>query len=131
MAEHDLSTLLRHMAPHLHSATYVYCCVADGPLPPELAPICTFREDEGLTLILEKAQAERAGLPFTFESRRITLTVNSALEAVGFLAAVAARLAAAGISCNAVAGYHHDHLFVPAARGDEALAVLAAAAAGG
>lgn len=124
MPVHDLDTLLRHMAPHLHSPTYVYCCVADGPIPPGLDPVCTVREDEGLTLILEKDQAERTGLPFTFESRRITLTVNSALEAVGFLAAVSARLAAAGISCNAVAGYHHDHLFVPAARADEALAVL-------
>lgn len=125
MPERDLDTLLRLMAPHLHPQTYVYCCVADGHVPPGLEPICTFREDEGLTLIVEKEQAECAQLAFTFESRRITLTVNSALEAVGFLAAVSARLAAAGISCNAVAGYHHDHLFVPAVRAEEALAVLA------
>jgi len=92
MPERDLDILLRHMAPHLHPQTYVYCCVADGHVPPGLEPICTFREDEGLTLIVEKEHAEHAGLPSTFESRRITLTVNSALEAVGFLAAVSARL---------------------------------------
>ena len=43
----------------------------------------------------------------------ITLDVHSSLESVGFLAAVSARLAAAGIPCNAVSAFHHDHLFVP------------------
>ncbi|NML14815.1 ACT domain-containing protein [Azohydromonas caseinilytica] len=126
MAERDLDRLLRHMAPQLHPQTWVYVCLPDGHVPEGLELICTFREEEGLTLIVEQEAAERAGLPFTFESRRVTLTVHSALEAVGFLAAVSARLAAAGISCNAVAGYHHGHLFVPAARADKALAVLAA-----
>jgi hypothetical protein len=43
---------------------------------------------------------------------------------VGFLAAITARLAEAGISVNAVSAFHHDHLFVPADRGDEAMAAL-------
>ena len=51
----------------------------------------------------------------------ITLTVHSSLEAVGFLAAITARLAAAGISVNAVSGFYHDHLFVPEHKADEAL----------
>ena len=28
------------------------------------------------------------------------------------------------MSCNVLAGYHHDHLLVPAERGDEAVQVL-------
>ncbi|MEY9903549.1 hypothetical protein ABIA44_007723 [Bradyrhizobium sp. USDA 329] len=59
-----------------------------------------------------------------FPSRLITLTVHSALDAVGLLAAITARLAEAGISVNAVSAFHHDHLFVPADRADEAMAVL-------
>ena len=54
----------------------------------------------------------------------ITLTVHSALDAVGFLAAITARLAEAGISVNAVSAFHHDHLFVPVDRADEAMALL-------
>ena len=75
------------------------------------------REDEGVTAILA---GERAGTPFA----RITLTVHSALEGVGLTAAVSGALATVGIACNSVAGYHHDHLFVPWERRDEALAGL-------
>jgi len=50
--------------------------------------------------------------------------VHSALDAVGFLAAVTTRLAEAGISVNAVSAFHHDHLFVPEHRADEALQLL-------
>jgi uncharacterized protein len=52
------------------------------------------------------------------------LTVHSSLEAVGFLAAITARLAETGISVNAVSAFYHDHLFVPHDRADEALARL-------
>jgi hypothetical protein len=69
--------------------------------------------------------------------RRITLRVHSALDGVGLTAAFSSELAAAGISCNVVAGYHHDHIFVPDADADRAMAALHAlsdrhrAAAGG
>jgi len=52
------------------------------------------------------------------------LTVHSSLEAVGFLAAVSARLAEAGIGVNAVSAFYHDHLLVPEHRADEAFRVL-------
>ena len=54
----------------------------------------------------------------------VTLTVQSALDAVGFLAAITARLAAAGISVNAVSAFFHDHLFVPAGRAEEIVEIL-------
>jgi hypothetical protein len=54
------------------------------------------------------------------------LTVHSSLEAIGFLATISTALAHAGIPCNAVAAYHHDHLFIPVDRAQEALALLKA-----
>ena len=89
-----------------------------------MTPICTFREAEGLTVIVEKSQAQCSGAAFVFEARLITLTVHSSLDAVGFLAVLAGRLAQANIPCNVVAGYHHDHLFVPTAKAAECLALL-------
>ena len=87
-------------------------------------PLLTFREAEGTTLVIRQDQAEHLSLPYQFPSRLITLTVHSSLEAVGFLAAITARLAAAGISVNAVSAFYHDHLFVPEDRADEAMRIL-------
>lgn len=114
----------QHMAPHLHAETFVYCTFADFRIPPGMNPICTFREAEGITAIVEKVQAERCGAPYLFESHLISLTVHSSLEAVGLLATLARHLADADIPCNAVAGYHHDHLFVPTGQAERALHLL-------
>jgi hypothetical protein len=55
----------------------------------------------------------------------VTLQVHSSLEAVGLTAAVSQALTERGISCNIVAGYFHDHLFVPHGHGPEVVELLA------
>jgi hypothetical protein len=128
-AETDLATLLRTMRPELAPQTFVFATLPTGAdLPATLAPLMIYREGEGTTLILDRDQADSAGIAASFPCRRITLDVHSSLEAVGFLAAITARLAAAGMGVNPVSAYHHDHLFVPAARAEEALAILEAMA---
>ena len=128
--ERDLDALLRNMKPELLDGTFVFCTIPPGePVPAAVNPLLTFREQEGTTLVILREEAEASGLRYAFASRLITLTVHSALDAVGFLAAVTARLAEAGISVNAVSAFHHDHLFVPADRADEAMAVLRAMSA--
>ncbi|MBP1857513.1 ACT domain-containing protein [Rhizobium herbae] len=124
----DLGVLLREMRPGLRPGEYVYCSVPvndAGWL--SLQPLGFFREDEGLTLILAKETADKAGLTYGPVMRCITLTVHSALEAVGLTAAVAVALTRHGISANVVAAYHHDHIFVPAQDAERALAALAEA----
>lgn len=116
--------LQKMMAPDLRPETYVYCTFPDQRLPIELDPICTFREAEGLTAIVEKSQAVRANVKHIFEAKLITLTVHSSLEAIGFLALISTHLAKAGIPCNAVAAFHHDHLFIPVERADDAFSLL-------
>jgi len=124
----DLETLLREMRPEMRPGEYVYCSVpADVAGWLSLEPLGFFREDEGLTLIVEKADADKAGLGYGPVMRCITLTVHSALEAVGLTAAVAVALTRHGISANVVAAYHHDHIFVPAKDAERALAALAEA----
>ena len=122
----DLATLLREMRPDLRPGDYVYCSVpAHETGWPSLEPLGFFREDEGLTLVLEKAAADKAGLAYGPVMRCITLTVHSAHEAVGLTAAVAVALTRHGISANVIAAYHHDHIFVPAKDAERALAALA------
>ena len=123
--ERDLATLLRDMKPEMHDGTFVFCTLAkDENLPAGIKPWLTFREAEGTTFVIRQDEAERLKLPGQFASRLITLTVHSSLEAVGFLAAITARLAKAGISVNAVSAFYHDHLFVPEDRAEEAMKLL-------
>ena len=84
----------------------------------------TIREDEGTTYVVRVDAARAANAPVEFEAAWLTLTVHSALGAVGLTAAVSSALAAAGIACNVIAGYHHDHLLVPADRAEEACGLL-------
>ncbi len=125
----DLKRLLAGLRPELGPDAYVFCRLGDdvehGAMP-AVAPLATFREDDGLSLILDKPSAVAAGLERSGDFRRITLTVRSSLDAVGLTAAVSARLADAGIAANMVAAYRHDHVFVPADRAEEALALLQA-----
>ncbi|HAS6245099.1 TPA: ACT domain-containing protein [Vibrio vulnificus] len=121
----DLQHLLQSMSPQLVEGDYVFCTV-DGPLKDylHLDPIATFREQEGLTLVLEAQQAEQAGLTTDSRFCLITLTVHSSLEAVGLTAAFASKLTSYGISANVIAGYYHDHIFVPQGKAHEAMSAL-------
>ena len=123
--ERDLNVLLRTMTPELQDGIFVFCTIPqDSVVPGAIQPLLLFREREATTLVVRREEADRAGLSGRFASRLITLTVHSSLEAVGFLAAVTARLATAGISVNAVSAYFHDHLLVPVDRATEALRLL-------
>lgn len=123
--ERNLAVVLRSMQPLLREGVFVIRTLSPGRAAPKgFDPVMTFRETEGLTLVLAREQATAAGLAGAFPSRMITLSVHSALDAVGFLAAVTLRLAREGISANPVAAFHHHHLFVPADRAEEAMQAL-------
>jgi len=111
--ERDLSRLLATLDPELHDERYSFIGTADPTLAD--ADFAIVREAEGLTLIQPDVSGEWA---------RISLGVHSSLEAVGLTAVLSARLTEAGISANIIAALHHDHIFVPRDRRDEALAVL-------
>ena len=113
------------MSPDMATGEYSFCRVT-GPLVDyaSLEPVGTFREKEGLTLILPTSVAELHKLVSSGSYRQITLNVHSSLEAVGLTAVVSTALARNGISANVVAGFYHDHIYVPSSRADRALAVL-------
>jgi hypothetical protein len=126
-AVHDLTLLLRQMQPVLHPLPYGFALAEAGHVP---APFALIAEDEGITVIAPLAALQAAGIAVADPMARISLTVHSALTAVGLTAAFAGALAARGIGANVVAGFHHDHLFVPWADRDAAMAALAGLADG-
>jgi uncharacterized protein len=86
--------------------------------------MASFCEDEGLTLLVTKESADKAGFNYESIFKCIALKVHSSLDAVGLTAAVSSKLAERGISANVIAAYYHDHIFVQAEKVDAALSAL-------
>jgi hypothetical protein len=124
--EMDLKTILQSLSPCLLDDTYVFCTVPDANYGDyaEAAPIATFQEPEGLTLVITQERADGLSLGYEGLFSCISLQVHSSLESVGLTAVVAGKLAVYEISANMIAGYYHDHLFVPQAKASEALELL-------
>ena len=127
--ETSLQTLLSTLTVILHPATYVFLTLTNSQdvtsLPiPFNDIIMSFRESEGLTLIVPLPIAVKQALDYQYRCRMITCNVHSSLEAVGFMAHIATKLAEKGISVNPVSGYYHDHLFVPEDKAEQAVEIL-------
>lgn len=122
--EKNLHKLIRNLKPERKPGQYVFCTRQSLENIPAEDIICFFREDQGLTLILLRENAEKHGIEYAFVASWIRLRVHSSLEAVGLTARVSSALAEAGISCNAIAAYHHDHVFVPYLQAEKAMTIL-------
>lgn len=127
MAETDLGKLIAGMSPVLAPDVYVFT-TSENPV--DIPAIVRVEEVEGVTQIVTRSSAEAAGVAYEFPCRMITLNVHSALEAVGFIAKIATRLAAEGMGVNPVAGFYHDHIFVPEDRAEDAMRILTELASG-
>ena len=124
--EKDLQKLLRSMSPQLLEGEVVFCTFPDAQYGdyPELEPVASIREAEGLTLVIPKSRADEHNLGYESIFRQITLNIHSSLDAVGLTAALSARLTAHGISANVIAGYYHDHIFVQREHAEKAMQAL-------
>ncbi|MBN9381824.1 MAG: ACT domain-containing protein [Chitinophagaceae bacterium] len=123
--EKDLDRMLRHMEPHLNEGEYVFCTLPSGDINILKDNVVGwFREAEGVTVVLNRHTADELHLKYDFIASWITLSVHSSLEAVGLTAAFSAALSKENISCNVIAAYYHDHIFVNKADGEKALQVL-------
>ncbi len=124
--EKNLNRLLASLSPTLLEGEFVFCSFKNVQYGShrDLYPIAAIEESEGLTLVIPKENADQRQIKYAAVFKKITLQVLSSLEAVGLTAVVATSLAARGISANVVAGYFHDHIFVPETNADQAIAVL-------
>lgn len=104
--------------------SFVFASVGFSESLKNVSPLASVVEAEGLSVVLRREDADRLRLHYDFVGAWITLHVYSALETVGLTGAVAEALTESGISCNMIAGYHHDHVLVPEDRLGDALARL-------
>ncbi len=123
--ETNLNALIRSMKPKLIDGVFVYVTTQETEFNlTELKPLASILEQEGLTLVLDKAVAKRNHFDYLGDYRLISLQIHSSLEAVGLTAAFATALSQENISANVLAGYYHDHLLVQEADAERAMSVL-------
>jgi uncharacterized protein len=122
--ETNLQKLLDTMQPKLNAGEYVFCTINNLQLVDATKIISFFKEDEGYTIIIQKELADALHFSYSTTFGWITLTVHSSLEAIGLTAVISSALSTNGISCNVVAAYYHDHIFVPIKDAENAMEVL-------
>ncbi|CAM1372918.1 ACT domain-containing protein [Tenacibaculum xiamenense] len=124
--ETNLNALISNMEPVLNKGEYVFTTLKDINHIPREITICEVKEPEGITLVLSKENADRYGLTYQYTAAWITLNIHSSLEAVGLTAAFSNELGNNNISCNVIAGYYHDHIFVDVKDKEKAMTTLLA-----
>jgi uncharacterized protein len=122
--EINLSNLIKNMQPILNEGQYIFCTVSSKNDLDFDKIIHFFKEKEGFTTVVEKDYADEKGYAYSSSFAWITLLVHSSLEAVGLTAAFSNALAEYHISCNVVAGFYHDHIFVQQEFAQKAVDVL-------
>jgi hypothetical protein len=118
--------MIENMTPVLQPGTFVFCSMIDNAASQKVRANAAgfFVEDEGVSLILRRSEADRLGLSYDGPMKQITLMVFSSLTGVGLTAAVTKSLAREKIPANVVAAVHHDHVFVPEDQADKAMEIL-------
>ncbi len=129
--EKSLPQLLKTLKPELRAGDFVFCSITAEQLRVVNDAICVFTEPEGVTVIVTKETADQLQFSYSFVASWIMLTVHSSLEAVGLTAAFSTALAKHGISCNVVAAFYHDHIFVNKKDAEAAMRILNALSASG
>ncbi|MDY8135395.1 ACT domain-containing protein [Aquimarina sp. 2201CG5-10] len=122
--ETNISELIKGMTPKLNKGEYVFATVTDLSKINREDTICEFKEEEGTTIVIDREKANELDLKYEYIASWITLMIHSSLEAVGLTALFSTELANNNISCNVIAGYYHDHIFVNQKDSNKAIQVL-------
>ncbi len=124
IGETDLREILKTLRPKHNIGDFVFCVVDDLTKVNPKDIIMFFKENEGNTIIIKKELADSLNFQYSFVSNWITLSVHSSLTAVGLTALFSKALTEKGISCNVVAAFYHDHIFVDKKDIEEAMDTL-------
>jgi uncharacterized protein len=122
--ETDLGRILEDLTVSRRDGVFVFATIPPGQPLPDLPIAAMVGEVEGTTIVLNRDVAVGAGVEYEFEAAWLTIDTHTSLEAVGVAASISTALAMKAIPVNIIAGFHHDHLLVPADMAEDAIAAV-------
>jgi len=128
--ETNLAKMLATLTVTVRPETYVLATLPHDAEVPQIGDgvAAVIAETEGPTVIATMSRAAHEHWPHDFIASWLTLDVHSSLGAVGLTASFSRQLGRAGIPCNVIAGFYHDHILVPVDKTDAAVEVIEALA---
>ncbi len=120
----SVDELLAGLEPRMRSGKFVFTAIGPAKLELLRRADAVITEDEGITAIISKDIARDQNLDYEYVAAWITLSAQTGLHVVGVTAMVSSAFASAGISCNVLAGLHHDHLLVPWKQREDAIELI-------
>jgi len=112
------------LKPKLNSGKYVFVFLKSISEIEKDEIVCFLREGEGYSVILKEKYAKENNFTYEHITAWITLNINSSLDSFGLTSLFSKALSDSQVSCNVIAGYNHDHIFVNYEKKELALEIL-------
>ncbi|MEC8611474.1 MAG: ACT domain-containing protein [Bacteroidota bacterium] len=112
------------LKPQINQGEYVFVLIDEIDKINQDDILCSFKENGKYSLIVKKEYADKYNLSYDFIAAWISLGLNSSLDSVGLTYKFSRALAEQKISCNVIAGYNHDHIFVKYNNKEKAFKIL-------
>jgi uncharacterized protein len=109
----NLAEVIKSLKASCDNIEYGFAAVQNNKISIDDQVFCTVKENEGFTIIADKKYFETNGIKYDCPFAKLTIETHTSLDLIGLTAVLSKKLADNNIPANIIAGYYHDHIFVP------------------